>query len=110
MGPGVSIVDPPEPSNEEDEVFETHTAGKLDDSQLVTLRIASGNYIRFQVDTGAQCNVVPLELYKKATKDRDLTHVTPARTRITAYGGATLPRAIPGVAWGFSLSTGLQAS
>ena len=90
-GPGVSIVDPPEPSDEEDEVFETHTAGKLEDSQLVTLCIASRNYIRFQVNTGAQCNVVPLELYKKATKDQDLTHVTPAQTRFTAYGGATLP-------------------
>ena len=26
-----------------------------------------GSLIRFQVDTGAQCNVVPLSIYKKAT-------------------------------------------
>jgi hypothetical protein len=71
---------------DDDEVF---AIGKLDDSQLVTLRLASGSYIRFQVDTGAQCNVVPLELYKKATKDHDLTRVTPSRTSITAYGGTT---------------------
>ena len=38
----------------------------LDDSQFVTLRLKSGNHIRFQVDTGAQCNIVPLEVYKKA--------------------------------------------
>ena len=56
----------------------------------MTLRLASGSYIRLQVDTGAQCNVVPLELYKKATNDDDLTQVTPSRTSITAYGGTTL--------------------
>ena len=63
----------------------------LDDSQVVTLRLESGCHIRFQVDTGAQCNVLPLELYKKATKDVFLTNVTPIQSRITAYGGTTLP-------------------
>jgi hypothetical protein len=75
-----------------DEIFQTHVATTtLDDSQLVTLRLDSGNYIRFQVDTGAQCNVVPLGIYKEATGDRQLENVTPSQTRITAYGGATLP-------------------
>ena len=27
----------------------------LDDSQLVTVQLKSGCYVRFQVDTGAQC-------------------------------------------------------
>ena len=63
----------------------------LDDSQFVTLRLKSGNHIRFQVDTGAQCNVVPLKVYKKATKDVTLACVTPSHSRITAYGGDTLP-------------------
>ncbi len=40
----------------------------MDDSQCVTLQLDSGNYLRFQVDTGVQCNVVPIDLYKKATK------------------------------------------
>ena len=44
-----------------------------------------------QADTGAQCNVVPLELYKKATNDRQLGNVNPTKTRTTAYGGTTLP-------------------
>ena len=52
--------------------------GNLDDSQLVTLRLESGCHIRFQVDTGAQCNVVPLGIYKKATKDTQLKQVTPS--------------------------------
>ena len=76
---------------EDDEVFETHTVGSLDDSQLVTLRLASGSHIRFQVDTGAQCNVVPVGIYKRATQDRGLAQVTPSRMNITAYGGAMLP-------------------
>ena len=39
------------------------SAVTLDDSQLVTLKLESGKYLRFQPDTGAQCNVIPLHLY-----------------------------------------------
>ena len=53
-----------------------------DDSQLATLKLESGHYLWFQPDTGAQCNVVPLHLYKKATKDFDLRNVTPVNTAI----------------------------
>ena len=67
------------------------SAVTVDDSQIVTLRVESGNHIRFQVDTGAQCNVVPLATYKEATQDRALTQVTPSHSRITAYGGTALP-------------------
>ena len=62
----------------------------IDDSQLVTLKLESGYYLSFQVDTGAQCNVVPLELYKKATKDHELAHMMPDRQKITMYGGAEI--------------------
>ena len=55
-----------------DEVFGVEGISAVtDDSQLVTLKLESGNYVRFQPDTGAQCNVVPLHLYKKATKNVD---------------------------------------
>ena len=56
-----------------DEVFGVQeiSAVTLDDSQLVTLNLESGNYFRFQPNTRAQCNVVPLHLYKKATKNVD---------------------------------------
>lgn len=57
----------------------------------MTLKLDSGNYLRFQADTGAQCNVVPVKLYKKATKDTHLTSLKPCRSQITAYGGATIP-------------------
>ena len=63
----------------------------LDDSQLVTLKLESGNYLRFQPDTGAQCNVIPVHLYKKASKDHTLKQVKKVKTAITAYGGSRLP-------------------
>ena len=62
----------------------------LDDSQFVTLRVQSGSYIRFQVDMGAQCNVLPVDTYNKATGDKTLSDVTPTNTQVTAYGGAVV--------------------
>ena len=53
-----------------EEIFQTYTTNaSLDDSQMVTLQLESGSLIQFQVDTGAQRNVVPLSIYKKATND-----------------------------------------
>ena len=76
-----------------EEVFKVHevSAVSLDDSQLVTLKLESGNFLRFQPDTGAQCNVVPLHLYKKASKDFELLNVTPINTAIVSYGGVAIP-------------------
>ena len=51
------------------------SAVKLDHSQLVTLRLESRRFIRFQLDTGAQCNVLPLHIYRKATDDKKLEKV-----------------------------------
>ena len=56
----------------------------------MTLRLESGNCLRFQADTGAQCNVIPVNLYKKAARDPDLRHVKPANSAISAYGGSKL--------------------
>ena len=78
--------------DEGEEIYQTQISEiNIDESQLVTLKLESGNYLRFQVDTGAQCNVVPLELYRKATKDHELAHMMPDRQKITAYGGAEIP-------------------
>ena len=40
----------------------------MDDLQYITFKLESGNYLHFQVDTGAQCNIIPLSLYKKQQK------------------------------------------
>ena len=62
----------------------------LDDSQCVTLKLDSGSYIRFQIDSGAQCNVVPLKLYQRATKDVRLKDVNRCQSSILAFGGYRL--------------------
>ena len=59
---------------------------QLQDDQLVTLTLTSGNMIRFQMDTGADCNVIPTGIYKKATKDWKLNNVVPSKSSIVAYG------------------------
>ena len=65
-------------------------AVKLDDSQLVTLKLESGNFIRFQPDTGAQCNVLPLQVYRKASKDEKLEKVNRTQASLVAYGGSKI--------------------
>ncbi|XP_032225763.1 uncharacterized protein LOC116608835 [Nematostella vectensis] len=71
-------------------VISNVSAVTLDDSQLVTLRLESGNSLHFQADTGAQCNVVPLSLYKKATNDIVLRNVKSTKSTISANGGSKL--------------------
>lgn len=43
----------------------------LDDSQLVTLKLEFGNYLQFQLETGAQCNVILVSLFNKATETQN---------------------------------------
>ena len=66
------------------------SAVDLDDSQPVRLKLESGNYLRFQPDTGAQCNVIPVSLNKKATKDYRLERVTLANAQLSAFRGSKL--------------------
>ena len=61
------------------------------DSNLVTLKVSSGNFIRFEIDTGARCNVLPVHIYKKATGDFDLKQVNPAKSSIVSYDGGNIP-------------------
>jgi len=54
----------------------------LHDEQLMTLRLSSGNYLHFQPDTGAQCNIIPVQLYRKAANDPDLKEVKPSNSTL----------------------------
>ena len=75
-----------EDDDEAGEIYQIEVAAvKLDDSQLVTLKLESGNFVRFQPDTGAQCNVLPLHVYKKASKDEKLEKVNRTQTSLVAY-------------------------
>ena len=72
-----------------DEVYPAQvSAVDRDDSQLVTLKLELGNYLQFQVDTGAQ--FIPLALFKDATKGIMLAHFTPLKSKVTSYGGTIL--------------------
>ena len=62
----------------------------LNDEQLVTLRLSSGNYLCFQPDTGAQCNIIPVQLYGKAANGSELKEVKPSNSTIWAYGCSQL--------------------
>ena len=62
----------------------------VDNTQLVTLRLESGKFLRFQADNGAQCHVIPLHLYKKAPDDHELANLQPERASLIAYGGSKL--------------------
>lgn len=42
-------------------VYASGRNSDMDDGQLVTLTLETGHSIRFQPDTGAQCNVLPVE-------------------------------------------------
>jgi hypothetical protein len=54
----------------------------------VTLKLTNGDAIRFQVDTGSDVNVLPLNIYKAATGDEQLANVRPPTlSNLTAYTG-----------------------
>ena len=64
------------------------SANQSPDSSLVTLKVLSGNFIRFEIDTGA---CFANTYYKKATGDFDLMHVAPAKSSIVSYDGGNIP-------------------
>ena len=47
---------------------------QLEDNRVVTLKLSStaNNYICFQIDSGADCNVLPLHVYQPATGHQEL--------------------------------------
>ena len=54
------------------------------DTNVVILRLNSGSYLCFRINSGAQCNVVLMSIYETC-------FVTPVNTSIVAYGGSKLP-------------------
>ena len=61
---------------------------QLEDNRVVTLNLSStaNNCIRFQIDSGADCNVVPLHVYQPATGDQELQFLKPSQMRLFVYG------------------------
>ena len=74
------------------ETFQINTVNAIGDSQLVISKIKNGNFLRFQLDTGAQFNVLPLHIYKAVKKDVSLKDLTAATTSsIISFGGTRHP-------------------
>ena len=86
----VKVTDESDMYYEETYLTEEISVVRLDDSQLVTLQMESGSFIRFQPDTGSQCNVLPLHVYKRASKDYKLEKVKSVQTSLVAYGGSKI--------------------
>ena len=68
------------------EVFQTGAA-HLEESELITFRLERGSYLRFQPDTRAQRNVIPVSLYKKVTRNFKMENVNPIHTPLAVWGG-----------------------
>ena len=58
----------------------------LSDEQMITLKVRDHHYIRFQIDSGADCNVLPLHVYKAVTGDEPLNRVEPLRVQLMGFG------------------------
>ena len=85
-----------ESDSSESEVYRPDTVKtvssiKLQDEQTVSLKIKPKCYIRFQIDNSADCNVLPLHVYKAATGDHCLMKVIPSETTVYAYGQIGTP-------------------
>ena len=81
-----------EKDDQEEEVFNALMEDEpiMDNSQFITLASESGNFLRFQVDTGTQCNVLPVSVSARAMGDIKLKQVTPIRSSISVYGGTSI--------------------
>ena len=111
--PSVRPVDGDDGPTTTEEIFQMHTSTtNLDDSQLVTLQLGLGSHIRFQVDTGAQCSVLPLGIYKKSHQGitAEARHTgTNAHHCVRRHHTASRRYSHhPGAAWDLQLPAGLQ--
>ena len=63
------------------------SASQSSDLNLVTLKVAIGNFIHCEVDTGACCNVLLVHIYKKVTGNYRLENVNPVKLSIVSFDG-----------------------
>ena len=79
-------------SNDGEVFVVTRQTKTLSQDQQVTVQVERGNFIRFQADTGAECNVLPLGVYTGATGDHRLRKINryDRQSALVAYGRATI--------------------
>ena len=83
-----SVVDTGREDDPEIQVYTVRTVSsiKLKEEQTVTLKIREKCYIRFQIDCGADCNVLPVHVYKSAFGDHEMKNVSSSDTTLYVYG------------------------
>ena len=64
--------------------MKTTTTGNI----FVTILKVNNKSVKFKIDTGGQCNVLPEEIFDKIKKKPKLVAT---RTKLTAYGGTPVP-------------------
>ena len=67
------------------------SASQTSDLNLVTHKVKSGNFIRFQIDTRARCNVLPVHIYKGTTSDFRHKKVCLVKSSIMSYDDGSIP-------------------
>ena len=67
------------------------SASQTSDLNLVTLKVKSGNFIRFQIDTRARCNVLPVHIYKGTPSDFCHKKVCLLKSSIMSYDDGSIP-------------------
>ncbi|CAB4014143.1 Hypothetical predicted protein, partial [Paramuricea clavata] len=75
-------------STEEDELFIGEITTTTAKNVLITNLKVNGKNVNFKIDTGAQCNVLPEEIFDGIKQKPQLIA---AGTKLTAYGGAQVP-------------------
>ena len=56
---------------------------------VVTMMLAPNNVpVQFQIDSGAECNVLPSDVYVEVTGDPNYEHLQPTKASIIMYNGA----------------------
>ena len=55
---------------------------------VVTMMLAPNNVpVQFQIDSGAECNVLPSDIYVEVTGDPNYEHLQPTKASVIMYNG-----------------------
>ena len=103
----VSFVQESDPESDDSYVISAiskHKKKKSSEAKIATTKLyinkkEAANIVKIQVDTGAQCNILPAEIYIKVTGDTLLQSIKPCKKEIISYtverrqiaGKVTLP-------------------
>ena len=68
----------------------TESNDKLASQLFVTMMVNDNAYVKFQLDCGATCNLLPLKDYAKVMGDPDDLYIEKSKAKLTMYNGAVM--------------------